>query len=73
MKDKVYETMARALSLDAGELQEKMDDKDIWDSLTRVEVIFALEERFNVQYTEDELAAAVTPRSLCEITLSRVS
>lgn len=33
------------------------DSEPTWDSLKHVELIFMLEERFGVQFTEEEMAA----------------
>lgn len=72
MGNKVIEIIAEILKMDTGALMARFDDKTVWDSLQRVEVIFALEDDFDIQFNEDELAVMVTPKTLYDFVLERV-
>ena len=72
MKGKVIEIICEILAKDTDEIMEQFDDRNIWDSLQRVEILFALEEEFDIQFSEDELAAMITPKKLCEAVLRKV-
>jgi acyl carrier protein len=37
-----------------------------WDSLKHMEIIFALEDGFDVQFDESEFARLVSPRAICD-------
>lgn len=65
MEEKTLEIIAEILQLDDSALQAGLDNAAIWDSLQRVEILFALEEEFEIQFSEKELAALTTPRRLC--------
>lgn len=71
MKDSILEIMTDILKIETDELLENFDSREIWDSLLRVEILFAVEEEFDIQFDEEELAALVTPQKLCEATLRK--
>lgn len=71
MKDSIIEIMTEILKIEKDELLENFDSREIWDSLLRVEILFAVEEEFDIQFDEEELAELVTPQKLCEATLRK--
>ena len=71
MKDTMIEIMTDILKIEKDELLENFDSREIWDSLLRVEILFAMEEEFDIQFDEEELAELVTPQKLCEATLRK--
>lgn len=71
MKDSILEIMTDILKIGQDELLENFDSREIWDSLLRVEILFAVEEEFDIQFDEEELAELVTPQKLCEATLRK--
>ena len=56
MKDSIIEIMTEILKIEKDELLENFDSREIWDSLLRVEILFAVEEEFDIQFDEEELA-----------------
>ena len=56
MKDSIIEIMTDILKIEQDELLENFDSREIWDSLLRVEILFAVEEEFDIQFDEEELA-----------------
>lgn len=72
MENKVLEIIEGLLGIDHKEMLENLGNKDIWDSFTRVEVLFAVEEEFDVSFEQDELSEINTPASLCHILKSKV-
>ncbi len=73
MEERLISVISSTLNITSDELREHFDSKDIWESLSRVEVVFAVEDEFGIQFDEDELARAVTPALFCEITMRKVS
>lgn len=72
MENQFLDILAEVLKTSAEELMAKFDDKTVWDSMQRVEVIFALEDEFGVQFNEEELAESITPKRLYETLLKKV-
>lgn len=71
MKDSILEIMTDVLKLDQDALLNDFDNWEIWDSLLRVEILFAIEEEFDIQFSEEELVELNTPKKLCEATLRK--
>lgn len=71
MGNKVAEIIAEILKLDKNDLMAQFDNKEVWDSLRRVEILFALEDEFEIQFSEEELATLITPKKLYEAVLRK--
>lgn len=67
MKDKIIEIVSSILKITPEELGERIDDKEVWDSLTRVEILFAIEEELDIYLDDSELADITTPQKLIEV------
>ena len=72
MEKQIIEIISEILHLDEDMLKERMDDHTVWDSLQRVEILFAVEDEFDVQFTQDEIAEMATPEMLKEAVLRKV-
>lgn len=71
MKENIVGIMAEILKIDQETLLTRFDDRTVWDSLSRVEILFAIEEEFDIQFSEEELAVLITPQKLCEATIGK--
>ena len=71
MENKVAEIIAEILKLDKSDLMAQFDNKEVWDSLHRVEILFALEDEFEIQFSEEELTTLITPKKLYEAVLGK--
>lgn len=71
MKNKVLEILESYLKMDRTELIENIDNKEVWDSLVRVEIIFAIEEEFGIVFEAEELAELVTPQLLTDAVIRK--
>lgn len=71
MEENVLDLIAEILKISREALQMGFDQKEIWDSMVRVEVLFALEDEFDIQFDEEELAALETPKKLYEAVLRK--
>ncbi len=67
MKEKVVEILAQVTNIPAEELMEKADSKDLWESLTNVEIIIALEEEFEVCFEQEEIAEMNSVNKIIEM------
>lgn len=72
MENQFMEILEEILRLPAENLTARFDDAAIWDSLQRVEIIFALEDEFSVQFNEEELAESTTPKRLYDALSKKV-
>ena len=71
MENKVTEIISEILKLNKSDLMTKFDKKEVWDSLRRVEILFALADDFDIQFSEEELATLITPKKLYEAVLRK--
>lgn len=71
MKERILAIVAEILKLEEEVLRENYGNKDIWDSVQRVEILFAMEDEFEVLFDEDELSALTTPQELSEAVLRK--
>lgn len=73
MKDKVLQIVSEIAKKDVEELKVRYDERGVWNSLTRVEIIMTLEDEFDIEYTDEEIAQMSTPRLVVEKTLERIN
>ena len=70
MKDKVISIVSKAAKLDAVVLSQNSSEQ-LWDSLTHLEIIFLLEEAFNIQLDTDDIAYIRSIDAIMEV-LTRI-
>ncbi len=66
MEERIYELVADILGKDIEELKSMADEKGLWDSLKRVEIMFALEEEFDIVFEADEIVYMDTMNKILE-------
>ena len=71
MEQRLLEIMSEILKLDKETLLTGFDEKTIWDSLHRVEILFAIEDEFDISFDEDELKELDTPRKLSQAAMEK--
>jgi acyl carrier protein len=62
LKERVFETVAQVMGVSADQIDERSSPDTIpnWDSLQHMNLILALEEKFGVQFTDDQIVELVT-------------
>lgn len=55
MKQKIISIVSDIIGVSEDELEARQDETGVWDSLSRVEIVFALEEEFQIQFTQEEI------------------
>ena len=55
MEERIYNLVADILGKSVDELKEVTDEKGVWDSLKRAEIVFALEDEFDILFEPDEI------------------
>ncbi len=71
MREELLRLISETINVDLNTLQESINDEAIWDSLLKVEVIFEIEDRFNIVFSEEELAELKTPEQFIEAVIAK--
>lgn len=66
MKEKVIGIIADVLGMSADEVNASYSDSSLWDSLKKVEIVFALEDEFGIMFEQEEIAEIKTPEGIVE-------
>lgn len=72
MSDTIIEIICEILDIEKETLLNDFDNNNIWESLHRVEILFAIEDEFDVFFSEEELAELNTPKKLHDAVLRKV-
>lgn len=72
MKETVISLLADILRKGKDELAAKSGEKDVWDSLQKVEIILALESEFDVVLEGEEIASLATIDDIVELLEKKV-
>lgn len=72
MKNEIYAMIAEVLGETPEDVQTSKDDRNAWDSMKRVEVLFAIEDTYGIMFEEEELADLITPAALCEAVVEKL-
>jgi len=65
--DNVLEIVASVLRKDVDFLKANYDAEDLWNSLTKVEIILTLEEECDILFEQEEVKEIKTLRDLMKI------
>ncbi|MBI4964439.1 MAG: acyl carrier protein [Desulfomonile tiedjei] len=62
MQDRIRKVLSEVLDLKPSEINETTSPKTVeeWDSLKHMDIVFALEEEFGIQFLDDEIAEMVS-------------
>ena len=68
MNERVANTIAEVMSVPADQINEDSSPDTIenWDSLQHMNLILAMEEEFDVKFTDDEIASMVSAKVIAE-------
>lgn len=68
MKKKVYEIVASIMHVSAAEINDDSSPQTLskWDSLNHMKLIMALEEIFNVEFSDTDISLMKDVRSILE-------
>ena len=75
MKDKFLETIKEALEVEDVEvkLEDRLEDFDSWDSISRLSLIALLDENFEVEIADAEFEETETVGDLFNLVKNRVA
>lgn len=72
MREEIIQLMAGVLKKEVDIFETELENRDAWDSLSRVEIMFAIEEEYGVVFEEEELAELDTPKKFINQTIKKV-
>ncbi len=73
MKTRVINIMRDIIKISEEEFLEKMEDVTVWDSLQKVEIVFALEDELDLEFDAEELKLVDTPKKMLDIVLEKAN
>lgn len=68
MKNKIIETISKVTGLDKKLLDSNFSNQGLWDSFQLVEIIVALEEEFNIAYSQEDMIKFTSVENITSIT-----
>lgn len=72
MKKEITNIFLNVLNINEENFEKTANSKDSWDSLAKVEIVFAIEDAYDISFEQDELATFETPFELLEATMKKV-
>ena len=69
MELKLIEIMAPIFEVEESDISENASPENIekWDSLAQMNLVLALEQEFDIQFTEDQIVESLSFRALLDI------
>ena len=56
MEEQVLNIVSSFVGLSVDELKKNIEAEGLWDSLRKVEIIIAIEDEFDISFTQEEIA-----------------
>lgn len=72
MRNNLLEIIAEILKIEVAELETSISEREIWDSLKKVEILFAIEDEYSIMFEEEELSDLDTPEKVILLTMKKV-
>lgn len=67
MKENVTEIICDVLKITPDELQKRIADSTVWDSLMKIEIFFAIEDELGIRFDKNDLVRMTTPEALLAV------
>ena len=71
MREEIIKIIAEVLKKDVSVIEAALDDANTWDSLNRVEIMFAVEDEYGITFEEDELPEINTPAKFIALAIKK--
>lgn len=71
MENKIIDIISSVSKLTNQELIKKKEVEKLWESITQVEIVVALEEEFDIMFNQEEIASMTTVAKIIEIVSSK--
>ena len=75
LKEKVFKVVSQVMGVPIGELNDDSspDTIEVWDSIKHMNLILALEEEFNVEFSEENILEMLSIQLIVEIMKERLT
>lgn len=67
MEEKVINLVADILEMDAEAVNNELNNTELWDSLKRAELVFALEDEFEIFFEQEEIEYMNSVNKIIEV------
>lgn len=71
MENKIIEIISTITKINKTELVEKVDTEKLWESIAHVEIVIALEEEFDIVFTQEEIGNMTTINKIIDLVKSK--
>ena len=65
--ERILELVASVMKKDVEFLKTNLDTENLWNSLTRVEILLTIEEEFDIFFDDDDIKRIKTINQLIEV------
>ncbi len=65
--ERILELVASVMKKDVEFLKANLDTENLWNSLTRVEILLTIEEEFDIFFDDDDIKRIKTINQLVEV------
>lgn len=74
MEDKIIEVMSAVFGIPISEIDSESSPNTIesWDSLSHMNLVIALEEEFDIQFTDEEIVRLLSQKEILSILSEKV-
>ena len=66
MEEKVINIISSITKIKEDELKNSLDKENLWNSLNRVEIIIAIEDEFDISFSQEEISEMKTISQIYE-------
>lgn len=73
MSEKIFEIISGVAKKSVAQIEGSINEKGLWDSLSHVEIVFALEAEYDLFFSPQEIADMDTPAKIIDVVTSKAS
>ena len=73
MINDVIEVISKITKLSTDELKNNLDKDNLWESFSHIEIIMELESKYNLRFSEDEIADMHSINSIVNVLESKLN
>ena len=72
MEEKVINIISSITKIKEDELKNSLDKENLWNSLNRVEIIIAIEDEFDISFSQEEISEMKTISQIYEVIKGKI-
>ncbi len=71
MENEIIQIIAKIIKKQPEELMATLDAPEMWDSMMHIEIVMALEEKFDITFDDDEIPQMKSVQKVIDIVKSK--